>query len=78
VKDCAVVVAELGRRLSEHRSEGAGKGLVSLVPGVKGNLGNGLAGEAQAVCCALEPEATYMLLDRFADHSAEDPVKVER
>jgi hypothetical protein len=51
---------------------------VSLVPGIKRNLGNRLAGEAQAVCGALEPKPPDMFFHRLADHPTEYPVKMER
>jgi hypothetical protein len=72
-----VLVAKLGWRLTEHGRERTCERLMSLVSGIKRNFGDGLTGEPQAVCGALEPQAPNMLFDRFADHSAEYPVKME-
>ena len=70
--------AEFGGGLVEGCPEGAGEGLVGLVAGVEGDLGDGTLARLEQDRRALEPQPANVLLDRFPDHAAEDAVEVER
>jgi hypothetical protein len=77
--DAAVVLlSEAGRRRAEARSEGPCEGLVRLVTGIEGDLGDRAVRSRELPGRALEPQAPAHLERRFAGHAAEDPVEVKR
>src|ERR1019366_3109362 len=66
-----------GRGYSKHVSKCPRKGFVGLESGFERGLGNGFAGELQVSRGALQPQASNVLLQRLANESPENAVKMK-